>query len=338
MAGNLARPAFFAALALALALAPAAPAAAQVADPQVADPQVADPQVAAPQDTPSSPIRIELGRRLFYDADLSINGTMACATCHEQRLGFSDGNRTHPGALDDPGKRNVPGLQNVALLQRFTWASRATVDLEHQALTPLLGRRPVEMGMKPEVLAPRLAANPCYRKMFAAAFPEKNGEISLATVTQALASFERRLVSFNSPYDKAERGGPRLPAEAEAGRALFDGKGGCATCHSGRTFTDGAFHRLEPPSPADRGLAEETGEAADAGFFRTPGLRNAALTAPYFHDGKAATLADAIRRHGPQTALSEKDLSDIAAFLGALTDPTLLSDPRLSLPEATCPL
>ncbi|MBB4198300.1 hypothetical protein CCR94_22900 [Rhodoblastus sphagnicola] len=322
-------------------------------------------EVAFAADNPSSPIKIELGRRLFYDADLSINGTMACATCHEQHRGFADGNRTHPGALDHPGKRNVPGLQNVALLKHFTWASRTTVDLEHQARTPLLGETPIEMGMKEALLAPRLAT-PCYTKLFAAAFPEKQGEISLTTVTQAIATFERTLVSFESPYDKAERGGPPLSADAEAGRALFSGKGGCQTCHSGENFTDNAFHALEPAAhglelaahglepaahglepaahglepaaPADRGLAEETGRSEDSGLFRTPGLRNVALTAPYFHDGKAATLPEAIRRHGLPMALSATEMDDIAAFLGSLTDKSLLSDPRFSLPAEACPL
>jgi cytochrome c peroxidase len=313
-----------------------------------------------PPDNPPSPIKVELGRRLFYEADLSINGTMACATCHEQRRGFADGNRTHPGALDHPGKRNVPGLQNVALLSHFTWASR-TPDLEHQALRPLLGESPIEMGMKGQEaeLARRLAANACYVKLFSAAFPEKKGEISLTTVTRALATFERALVSFDSPYDKAARDGQPLPADAEAGRALFKGKGGCETCHSGPNFTDDAFHALEHfqakwtpvrvkkmrenknleprfdsiksgnalerTAPADRGLtdqglADESGRTEDAGLFRTPGLRNAAVTAPYFHDGKARTLPDAIRRHGLPFALSDAEMDEIATFLASLTD------------------
>jgi len=292
--------------------------------------------VASAADAPSSPIKIELGRRLFYDADLSINGTMACATCHEQHRGFADGNRTHPGALDHPGKRNVPGLQNVAQLHHFTWASRGTTDLEHQAETPLLGEHPIEMGMKEAVLAPRLKASACYTKMFAAAFPEMNGEISLTTATQALATFERTLVSYEAPYDQAKRGGAPLSAEAEAGRAIFDGKGGCRVCHSGDNFTDDAFHALEPPAAGDRGLADETGRAEDSGLFRTPGLRNVALTAPYFHDGKAPTLAEALRRHG--LALSEAETGALAAFLESLTDRSFVADPRFSLPDAACPL
>ena len=314
-----------AALFSALTIGAAAPAAAR--------------DVVYPPDNPSSPIKIELGRRLFYEADLSINGTMACATCHEQHRGFSDGNRTHPGALDDPGKRNVPGLQNVAQLSHLTWASR-TPDLEHQALTPLLGESPIEMGMKGQEaeLARRLGANACYVKLFAAAFPERKAGISLTTVTQALATFERTLVSFDSPYDKAKRDGPPLTADAEAGRALFKGKGGCETCHSGPNFTDDAFHALEPVAAADRGLAEESGRAEDAGLFRTSGLRNVTLTAPYFHDGKASTLPEAIRRHGLPVVLSDAEMGEITAFLAALTDRSFLFDPHFSLPDEACPL
>jgi cytochrome c peroxidase len=296
-------------------------------------------EVAAPSDNPASPIKIELGRRLFYEADLSINGTMACATCHEQHKGFADGNRVHPGALDHPGKRNVPGLQNVALLKHFTWASR-TPDLEHQALTPLLGESPIEMGMKGQEteLARRLAANACYVKLFSSAFPEKKGEISLTTVAQALATFERTLVSFNAPYDRVKKGGQPLSADAEAGQALFRGKGGCETCHSGPNFTDDAFHALEPATLADRGLTDEFSRAEDAGLFRTAGLRNVALTAPYFHDGNARTLPEAIRRHGLPPALSDSEMGEIAAFLDTLTDRPFISDPRLSLPDVACPL
>jgi len=295
--------------------------------------------VVYPPNNPSSPMKIELGRRLFYDADLSINGTMACATCHEQHRGFADGNRTHPGALDHPGKRNVPGLQNIALLSHFTWASRVA-DLEHQALTPLTGVSPIEMGMKGQdaELARRLAANACNVKLFSAAFPEKKGEISLTTVTQALATFERALVSFDSPYDKSEKNGQKLPADAEAGRELFRGKGRCNSCHSGTNFTDDAFHALEPAAPADHGLAEESGRAEDAGLFRTPGLRNVMLTAPYFHDGKARTLPDAIRRHGLSITLSDAEMDEITTFLATLTDRSFLFDPRLSLPDEACPL
>lgn len=297
--------------------------------------------VVSPSDNPSSPIKIELGRRLFYDADLSINGTMACATCHEQHRGFADGNRTHPGALDHPGKRNVPGLQNVALQRRFTWASR-TPDLEHQALTPLLGESPIEMGMKGQEaeLARRLGAKACTVKLFSAAFPESKGEISLTTITKALASFERALVSFDSPYDKAARNNQPLPAVAEAGRALFRGKGACESCHSGPNFTDDAFHALEPNdrSLADRGLADESGRPEDAGLFHTPGLRNVTLTAPYFHDGQARTLPEAIRRHGLPVALSDAEMDEIATFLATLTDRSFLSDTRLSLPPEACPL
>lgn len=296
------------------------------------------PGLAAAAPAPDE-IRAELGRRLFYDADLSINGTMACATCHEQRRGFADGNRSHPGALDDPGRRNVPGLQNVSALHHLTWASR-TPSLERQALTPLFGEHPIEMAMRghESELTARLAANPCYVRLFAAAFPAQKGVISIENLTSALASFERRMISFNAPYDQAARGEAPLSAKAQAGRALFVGKAGCASCHGGENFTDDDFHALEPPSAADRGLAEESGQEADAGLFRTPSLRNFSLTAPYFHDGRANDLTAALARHHLPTALSARETSEIAAFLDTLTDSAFVADKRLALPDEACPL
>ncbi len=126
--------------------------------------------------------KVELGRRLFYDADLSANGTMACAACHEQKRGFADGNAMRPGVHGDPGRRNVPGLANVAWRARLTIADPAIIDLEAQALVPLLGEHPVEMGMRglETELSRRLGTNACYRRMFARAFPAERGRIDLA--------------------------------------------------------------------------------------------------------------------------------------------------------------
>lgn len=285
------------------------------------------------------PIRVELGRRLFYDADLSINGVMACASCHEQRRGFADGNRVHPGALDDAGKRHVPGLQNVARLHPLTWASR-TAELERQALIPLFGEHPVEMAMKGQdaELLRRLAANPCYVKLFAAAFPQDKGAMSVDAVTAALASFERSLISFDSAFDKAERGEAPLAPDAAAGAALFFGAAGCARCHPAPDFTDGAFHALEPPDPADFGLAEESRQPGDLGLFRTPSLRNVALRGPMLHDGRARDLDEALARHHLAFAPAAADTARISAFLDALSDRSFIADPRFALPEPACPL
>ncbi len=282
------------------------------------------------------PIEVALGRRLFYDADLSVNGTMSCATCHEQKNGFADGNRTHAGVTGEPGKRNVPGLANVASLRNLTWADNHLTGLEEQALIPILGTAPVEMGVKgheDEVVA-RFATDPCYARLFAAAFPKRRGEVSLETISLAIASFERTLISDTSPYDQAKRAGKPLPsAEAIAGEALFD-KAGCVSCHVGENFSDDAFHRVQPAGSEgrDEGLAAVTGNPVDRGLFRTPS---------YWHDGSVATLGQAIVKHDPASGgptLDSAGLEALAAFLATLTDRTFITDRRFALPPEACPV
>ncbi|MFV0623463.1 cytochrome-c peroxidase [Sphingomonas sp. ac-8] len=272
-----------------------------------------------------SEAKIALGRRLFYDADLSIDGTMACSSCHEQHRGFADGNRTHAGVHGDPGRRNVPGLANVAWRRVLTWGDPRTTTLEAQAAIPLNGMTPVEMGMAEDgrELARRLGRDACYRRMFKAAFPATRGRIDQASVIQALAAFQRTLLSFEAPVDRGE-----APA---AGAAIFAVK--CASCHAGHDYTDDRFHRLRPPSAADRGAGEITGRFEDDGAFRTPSLRNVAVTGPWLHDGSAATLDAALAAHpGSDSA----DRPALIAFLQALTDRTFLADKRFGYPDDLC--
>ncbi|WP_232493761.1 cytochrome-c peroxidase [Novosphingobium kaempferiae] len=295
---------------------------------------------AARDDKGSEEARVALGRRLFHDGDLSINGTLSCATCHDPRHSFADGVRAHPGAHGEPGLRNVPSLVNVGSFSPLTWGNADLTTLELQALVPIAGEDPVEMGMKGQEaeLARRLSASPCYRKLFKASFPRDKGRIDFASVSAALAAFQRTIVSHETAWDRAAAGGASLPEAAARGEALFRGKGGCAQCHSGREFTDLAFHRLanEPEAPAngDLGLARVTGRMEDRGRFRTPSLRNATLTAPYLHDGSADTLSEAIARHG--MALSPVETADVEAFLGALTDTAVTADPRYARPGKAC--
>lgn len=294
---------------------------------------VAPPPV--PRDNPMTAEKVALGRLLFYDADLSVNGTMACAGCHEQRRGFADGNRTRPGVTGEAGRRNVPSLANVAWLSPLTWADPRQRTLEAQAAVPVLGDHPVEMGMKGQEaeIARRLDGNDCYRRAFRAAFPERQGRIDFASVTMALAAFERTMISYGSPYDRFRAGdAAALDAAARRGQGVF--ARACASCHAGPQFSDGAFHRLEPPPPGDRGLAEISGRAEDAGRFRTPGLRNVALGAPYFHDGSAADLGTAIDRHG--VALDAQERNALIAFLVSLTDHDFVTNPTLGLPPHRC--
>lgn len=288
-----------------------------------------------PADNPMSDAKVELGRRLFYDADLSIDGTMACATCHEQHRAFADGNITHAGVHGDPGRRNVPGLANVAWMKTLTWADPRIRTLEAQVAVPVMGVHPVEMGMAggQAEIARRLGRDDCYRTMFSQAFPG-DGAIDFDHVAKALAAFERTLLSFGSPYDAWKRGEAPLPRDAVRGAALF-GRG-CASCHSGSQLSDGRFHRLLPANPADPGLGEVTGKVGDIGRFRTPSLRNVALTPPYFHDGSAKTLSDAIVRHPDGANLTEAQLASLEAMLATLTDSRFISDTRYALPDQAC--
>ncbi|MBI1360955.1 MAG: c-type cytochrome [Alphaproteobacteria bacterium] len=317
---------------------------------------------AAPPDDASgkASARADLGRRLFYDADLSIDGTMSCATCHEQKHAFAETNRTHPGVTGEPGRRNVPGLANVAGFSSLTWADPGLRSLEAQVLVPFAGDHPVEMGMKGKEaeLARRLGGDPCYVAMFARAFPG-DGAITVPDVAEALAAFERTLTSRSAPYDRWRASeADALPANAQRGAALFAGKTfNCASCHSGPDFTDTteasadpsrAFHNIGESGAAlsDAGLYETTHRTADAGRFRTPSLRNVALTAPYLHDGSAATLEDAIAAHyrntpGRDAALgatapNTAETDDLIAFLQSLTDDAFIRDPRFSLPRPGC--
>lgn len=317
-------------------------------------PGVAPPPV--PADNVMSAAKVELGRRLFYDADLSIDGTTSCATCHEQHRAFTEGNATHPGVKGAPGRRNVMGLANVGYFAPLTWADPRQQTLEAQALVPMMGERPVEMGMggADYELARRLRSDDCYPRMFRAAFPERGGEISTGTVTMALAAFERTLLSYDSPYDKFRRGDRgALSGAAQRGLAVFHSLN-CDSCHAGDNFSDRKFHHLglyseseaEARPTHDHGLKEITGTASDEGAIRTPSLRNVALTGPYMHDGSITKLGDAIAAHLQGDGVRDPELkglainaaqqADLLAFLDSLSDRTFVTDPALALPRTAC--
>jgi cytochrome c peroxidase len=275
--------------------------------------------------------KVELGRRLFYDADLSADGTMSCATCHEQKHAFADGNTAHPGVTGEPGRRNVPGLANVAWMSPLTFADPAATSLETQAHTPVFGTHPVEMGMagREAAVAERLGKDTCYRAMFARSFPESQGRIDFANVSRALASFERTLISYGSAFDRGA-----LSPQAQTGRAVFARD--CASCHAGNLFTDLQYHRLGTINSAasDQGLFEKTGLESDRSRFRTPSLRNAALTGPWWHDGSARSLEAAIGRHGGNRDSATTEA--LVAFLDALSDTEFVQRPSLALPQRVC--
>lgn len=276
------------------------------------------PKPKVPADNPMSAEKVELGRRLFYDKRLSGNQTYACASCHRQELAFTDGRAQGKGSTGQVHPRGAMSLANVAYAAVLTWANPLVDTLEDQALLPMFGETPVELGLagKEDELFARLEAEALYRDLFARAFPDEEKPIALKTITRAIASFERSIISGHSAYDRYATGedSSALDEAALRGRALyFSERLECFHCHGGFNFADSAIHEgsalrevmfhntglyniggkgAYPPD--NTGVHEITGVSTDMGRFRAPTLRNIAVTAPYMHDGSIATLDEAL--------------------------------------------
>ena len=264
--------------------------------------------------------KVLLGRYLFYDTRLSVNGTESCASCHKQELAFTDGRTTSVGATGQSHPRNAMSLVNVAYNSAQTWANPVLSTLEQQALVPMFGDNPIELGLaghESELLA-ALAAEPTYPPLFAAAFPGQADPISVPNIVSAIASFERRIISGGSSYDRYVAGDTTAISDAAVrGATLFhDERLECDHCHgtfaftnsitwAGKSMPDLAYintglYNVDGNGaypPGDQGIVEITLAARDMGKFRAPGLRNIAVTAPYMHDGSIATLEDVIAGH-----------------------------------------
>jgi len=279
------------------------------------------PVPVAPADNPMTPAKVELGRRLFYDRVLSGNGTQACSSCHRQELAFTDGRARAVGSTGEPHPRSAMSLANVAYSVTLTWADPRLTRLEDQARIPMFSEHPVELGLagrEDEVLH-RLRAETDYPGMFAAAFPEEPEAVSLSNVTRAIASFERTLISGDSPYDRLvyrDDAGALSESAKRGMRLFFSERLNCSSCHGGFTFSGPiAFEGARPIAatfhnnglynlggdgnyPADNpGLFAITVLAEDMGRFRAPTLRNVELTAPYMHDGSIATLPEVVEHY-----------------------------------------
>ena len=278
------------------------------------------PRPVVPADNTLTPEKVELGRRLFYDTRLSITGEMSCGTCHQQERAFTDGLPVAVGATGQIHPRNTMTLTNVAYLPVLTWANPVLVHLEQQALIPLFGETPIEHGLagREQQLFDLFRSDPEYARRFPAAFPEAADPFSLGSMARALASFQRTMISYDSPYDRYRYGRDpsAISEEAKRGEALFFSEDlECHHCHSGLNLTDSirhqrlafsetAFHNTalynvdgQGAYPAkNTGIREVTGDPVHMGRFRTPTLRNVTLTAPYMHDGSIATL-DAVLDH-----------------------------------------
>lgn len=352
--------AMLAMLAMLVAALPAAAAPANLALP--AAPALPPPPRPAGHEPTAA--TVALGARLFADPRLSVNGSTACATCHDPARAFTDGRAVSTGALGDALPRNAPTLLNVAWNRQFGWADPSITTLEQQHRGPLLATAPVEMGLTPEVLArfaQALADDPELACLWRAAWPAGT-PVTLDRVVLALADFVRTLLAVDAPWDRFFRADDRSAfgaAELRGLRLFLRPDLACAQCHAGPLFggpahlpgagatavfhNTGAWGTDSAALRADRGAIARTGHPDDHGAFRAPGLRNVALTAPYLHDGSAATLDDVIdlyaaggRRsaeHGDGIGhphkrtevagftLTTDERRDLLAFLHALTDP-----------------
>jgi cytochrome c peroxidase len=282
-----------------------------------------------PGDDPFSDAKRALGETLFHDKGLSVDGSTACATCHIQAQGLSDGRERGKGVSGQRLGRHTPSLWNLAWVHLLFWDGRAQ-NLEQQVFGPL--ESPDEMAQPKDPLIARLAADPQYQAAFAKAFPE-NPKVSADNLAKAIATYERTLVSPPTRFDRwAEGDESALTAQEVDGFKLFTGKAGCANCHTGYAFTDGNFYDIGLPD-ADRGRGAVLHLAAADHAFKTPGLRELKRSAPYMHDGSLATLDDVLAHyeHGiaerktvapdlvrPLT-LTAAERAALLAFLGTLS-------------------
>lgn len=292
------------------------------------------PDVPYPADNKPTSVRVELGKRLFFDPRLSGDGNMSCGTCHNPALGWSDGQQTARGVKSKVLGRATPTIINTAFNSIQMWDGRKK-SLEDQAMGPM--EATVEMNMDTAKLFKWLQSNQEYRGYFNEAYPGK--EINADTVSKAIASFERTVVSINSPFDRWVKGDKMaMTSQQVRGFEVFVGKGKCESCHSAPNFTDNGFHNVGLKSwgnkNPDMGRYAQRPLKLMKGAFKTPTLRDVSRTAPYFHDGSAETLAEVVNHYGKggvvQSNLSpnmdgidltDQDEKDIVAFLRALSSP-----------------
>jgi cytochrome c peroxidase len=324
-----------------------------------------------PADNPMSAAKVTLGRKLFYDVNLSANKTQSCANCHNQLFAFAEPKKVSVGSTGETHRRNAQSLVNVAYNRTLTWAHSELQHIEQQVMIPMFGEQPVELGItgnEQQVLS-RLQTED-YRRLFNEAFGDT--EARFDHIVKALSSFVRSLVSLQSPFDRYayQQDDNALSESAKRGLNLFFSERlECHHCHGGFNFTQSSVHQnqlldLNPfhntglyntdgkgayPS-SDRGLIELTMAAKDMGRFRAPTLRNVAVSAPYMHDGSLATLADVVdfyaeggRGAGISSPLksafvkgfeaTEQDKQDLINFLNSLTDEVFLTNPDFAAPE-----
>jgi cytochrome c peroxidase len=309
-----------------------------------------------PADNPTTQAGVYLGRLLFYEPRLSSTGTISCASCHQQSRAFTDGLPRSVGVSGKSTQRNSMSLANLLWVRQLFWDGRSN-SLEEQALVPMAHID--EMGMAVDGTARKLQKTAPYPALFKRVFGSDT--ITDARIGKALAQFERTLISADSPYDRYLAGTYTLTPAEERGLRLFTSApnpergirgGNCAHCHGGPKLYQELFHNNGlDAQPTDVGRQAITGQLLDQGRFRVPTLRNIALTAPYMHDGRFATLADVLDHYSdhvqtsPNLAnelvparagglrLTKDEKADLVAFLISLTDSSFVNNPQFANPH-----
>jgi cytochrome c peroxidase len=275
------------------------------------------PQPRVPADNHMTATKVELGRHLFYDTRLSINDKASCATCHQQALAFTDGRAASLGATGESHPRSSMSLVNVAYNAALTWSNPTLTSLEEQTLIPMYGEHPLELGLQMRDDFPaKLRTLHVYVDLFAQAYPGSKDPFNRQNAVNAIACFERSLISADSPYDRYHYHGEdqAISASAKRGEILFFSQPlSCFRCHGGFNFSDASDSAQREPRPIEYhntglynlpgamsypapnvGIYEFTKQPSDIGKFKAPTLRNIAITAPYMHDGSIATLAEVL--------------------------------------------
>lgn len=287
-----------------------------------------------PIDNTPSKEKIELGRKLFFDKRLSLDGSLSCADCHQPKFAFTDQKKVSSGIKGQHTERNAPSILNSAFLQTVMFDAHLKT-LELQVIVPI--QEPLEMGHNMKHLIPILRAIPSYQN---AAQQIYNRDFDAWVLTRSIAAFERSLLSMNSRYDKYQRGKKNaLTSQEKRGLALFENKLFCSTCHPAPYFTNFSAENngLYKEYGKDKGRFRINLDSSEIGFFKTPSLRNISLTFPYMHDGSISSIDEVIQHYmkggnsskGQHPAiktfsLTDSEKKDLISFLKSLTDTSYL--------------
>ncbi len=274
------------------------------------------PAVNVPPDNPQTALKILLGKQLYFDTRLSQDNTISCATCHDPAKGWSDEGPTSKGIAGQLGGRRSPPVSNSAYNPLQFWDGRAP-SLEEQAKGPIAN--PIEMGNTHDVMLKTVDNISGYVDEFKHVFGTE--KVTIDHVAQAIAAYERTVVTTDSPFDRYVRGDENaLTAQEKKGLEIFNGKGHCTACHWGPNFSDGRFHNLAvteyDPAKPDDGRYVITKDPRDKGAFKTPTVRDAALRAPYMHSGTEKTLRDVVELYNVGGRTADPNLDPLIVPLG----------------------